>query len=280
MGIELIALYPFQNVVATGLAVVDLANLLGFNIETLYLQLGGTTFTKSMIATAQLKANGKTILDSTGSAIDTRMQWRGLSASATFLPIDFTEVRGRSKNALLSGSLDTTVGIKSLRLEVGISGATAPTLAGYAAVSAPLVAPEFAAIRPLIARVHRFTQVIGAAGTFGLQVPHLDPAYGGSLFKRICVFSANMTGLKVIRNGITEHESVAALNNFRCAYEGLRTSQTSFYPFDPIVDNFQEDRVFDTRPASGTTTTQILGTFSAGETITIESEVLEPLDAY
>lgn len=279
MAVELVRCYPFQNVVNTGLAVCDLANLLGYTIEGIYLQLGGT-FTKAQMTSIQLKANGKTIVDTTGTARDTAMTFRGLTASTTFLCLDFSEVRGRSKNALLSGCLDTTVGVKNLRLEVQITGATSPTLAAFAAVSAPLVAPEYRMIRPLIARVHRFTQVIGAAGTFGLQVPHLDPAYGGSLFKRILVFSANMTALQVIRNGITEHDSVAALNQYRLQYEGLRGNPASLYVYDPIVDNFQEDRVFDTRPASGTTTAQVLGTFSAGETITIESEVLEPLDAY
>jgi hypothetical protein len=278
--IELIKLLPFNNVVASGVAICDLVNLLGFTIETIFLQLGGGSLTKAMLTSVQLKANGKTILDSTGSAIDSRMQYRGLTANAAFLPIDFTEVRGRTKNALLSGGFDTTVGVKNLRLEVAITGATTPTLAGFASVSAPMVAPEFAAIRPLIARVHRATQTIGAAGQFALSVPHLDPAAGGSVFKRIVVFSAQMNGLLVVRNGINEHESVKALNDYRQQYEGLRSPQANVYVFDPIIDNFQEDRVFDTRQASGTQTAQFLGTFAAGETITIESEVLEPLDVY
>lgn len=282
--VELIKLLPFNNVAATALANCDLVNLLGYTIETIWLNLGGTIFTKAMLTSIQLKANSKVIFDSTGTATDTRMQYRGLTASATFLPIDFTEVRGRTKKNMLSGAFDTTVGVKNLRLECQITGATAPTLAGWADVSGPMVDPEYQDIRPLIARVHRATITIGAAGEFALNVPHMDPAAGGSLFKRIVVFSANMTALRVVRNGIEEHNSSTALQAFREPYQGLRTIQANTYVYDPIVDNFQEGRVWDTRLQPGqpgaTQTAQFLGTFSAGETITIESEVLEPLDAY
>lgn len=282
--IELLKLFPFNNVVATGLANADLSNLVGYSIETIYLQLGGGALTKAMLTSIQLKANGKIIYDSTGTATDARMQYRGLTANAAFLPIDFSEVRGRVKKNLLSGVFDTTLGTKSLRLEVGITGATTPTLAGFAAVGTPLTDAEFADIRPLIARVHRITQTIGAAGQFPLSVPHMDPTAGGSIFKRIAIFSANMTALQVFRNGIIEHDSVKAVNDYRQQYEGLRSPQASLYMFDPIVDNFQEQRVWDTRQSAGnpysTQSAQVLGTFSAGETITIEAEVLEPLDVY
>jgi hypothetical protein len=235
-----------------------------------------------MIAALQVKANGKVIVDSTGSRIDSRMAYRGLTQSATFLPVDFTEVRGRTKNALLSGGFDTTFGngTRNLRMEVTIAGATTPTLAGWAAVSPPMAEAEFQGIRPLVARVHNVSQTIGAAGTFPLQIPHFDPAVGGSLFKRIVWASANMTALQIVRNGIIEHDSIAAVNNFRQQYEGLRTPQASYYVYDPIIDNFQEGRVLDTRQAAGCSSAIAYGTFSAGETIVCEAETLEPLDVY
>jgi hypothetical protein len=278
-GIDTIKLPPFNNVAANSLANVDLSPLLGQTIHSLRLQMGGT-FTKAQMTSIQLKANGKTIIDTTGSRMDSRMQYRSLTATAAQIVIDFMEWRARSKGAWLSGAFDTTVGVKNLRLEIQIGAATSPTLAGFATVSPPITDPAYQQTRGLIARVHTVTQTIGAAGTFPLVIPHMDPLQGGSIFKRIAFFSANMTGLQVFRNGILVHESTKTDNDFRSQYEGQRTPQASLYPFDPIIPNLQEDEVFDTRPASGCQTAQVFGTFSAGETITTEVEVLEPLDVY
>lgn len=277
---QMLALQPFTNVVASGTAITDLRFLFGYSIERLILQLGGTTFTKAMITALQLKANSKVIFDSTGSRTDTRNQYRGITANAAFLTVDFLELRARSKLGLMMGAIDTSLGTKDLRLEVTISGANAPTLVGYAEVSPPQVAPEFQNLRALIARVHGASQTIGASGTFPLSVPHLDPNSGGSIFKRIHCFSANMTGARVERNGIREWEmNTTAANNF-IQGEYAKVAQSNLFPIDFVVDNLSEDRVLDTRPGARCTTANVFGTFSAGETITIEAETLEPLDAY
>ena len=277
---QLIPLQPFTNVVPAGIAISDLSNLFGYTVERLILQLGGTALTKAMLTGLQLKANGKVIFDSTGVATDAREQYRGITANANFLTIDFLELKARSKLGLMGGAIDTTLGIKNLRLEVTIAGATAPTLAGWAEVSIPQTSKEYQNVRPLIARVHRNTMTIGGAGTFLLAVPHIDPNQGGSIFKRIAVFSANITGARVERSGIREWDvSVAAMNSFNQGEYG-RVPQASLFVIDFVVDGLQEDRVLDTRPAAGCNIAACYGTFSAAETITIESEVLEPLDVY
>jgi hypothetical protein len=220
------------------------------------------------------------MFDSTGSATDSRMKFRGITADAAFLTIDFLELRARSKLGLMGGALDTTLGVKDLRLEVTIAGATTPTLLGYAEVTTPQLGQEYAFMRPLIARVHRLTQSIGGAGTFPLVVPHLDPNSGGSLFKRIAIFSANATGVRVERNGIREWDvSSVAANGYNQAEYG-RAAQSSLFVVDFVLDGIFEDRVLDTRPGGRTTTANVFGTFSGAETVTIEAEVLEPLDVY
>jgi hypothetical protein len=245
-----------------------------------FLQLGGGALTKAMLTSIQLKANGKVIWDSTGSATDLRMSFRGITANAAFITIDFLELKARAKNGLIGGSLDTTLGIKDLRLEVTVTGATTPTIVGYAEVSTPQTGPEYQYLRPLIARVHRLTQTIGAAGTFPLVIPHLDPNSGGSVFKRIAVLASLMTGARVERNGIREYDiATAAANNFNQVEYG-RVTQAGLWMIDFVVDGVFEDRVLDTRPGARCANAQVYGTFSGGETITIESEVLEPLDVY
>lgn len=280
MSANIIQLQPFTNVVAAGIALCDLRNLFGYGIERVTLNLGGGAFTKSMITGLQLKANGKVIVDTDGAKMDSRNQWRGIPASANFLTLDFLEIKMKTKAGMVAGVIDTTNGFKDLRLEVTTSGATTPTLTGFAETCSPLTAPEFAGIRPLVARVHRITQTIGGAGTFPLQVPHMDPNSGGSLFKRIAIFSANMTAARIERNGIREWEVLSAAQNNFNASEYLRVAQAGLFMVDFINDGFQEDRILDTRPAAKVTTAAMYGTFSAGETITIEVEVLEPMDVY
>lgn len=277
---QIVPLNPFQNVVASGTAICDLRNLFGYTVERIILQLGGGALTKAMLTGIQLKANGKVIFDSTGSRTDARMQFRGITGNVAFLTIDFCELKARSKLGLMGGALDTTLGIKDLRLEVTIAGATSPTLIGYAEISTPQLGQEYAFMRPLIARVHQLTQSIGGAGTFPIVVPHLDPNSGGSLYKRIAIFSAQITGARVERNGIREYEvSSIAANSFNQVEYG-RVAQASLWMIDFIADGIFEDRVLDTRPGGRTTTANVFGTFGGAETITIEAEVMEPLDVY
>lgn len=280
MAAQILALQPFNNVVASGTANTDLRTFFGYSIERIILQLGGGAFTKSMITSLQLKANSKVIVDTTGSRLDSRNQYRSITANASFLTVDLLELRAKTKLGMVGGALDTTLGIKDLRLEVTIAGATTPTLVGYVEVSVPQVAPEAQNVRPLIARVHNASQTIGAAGTFPVIVPHMDPNSGGSIFKRIALFSANCTGARIERNGIREWEvNSTAANNFNQTEYG-KTPQASLFMLDFMVDNLLEERVLDTRPAARCTTAACFGTFSATETITVEAEVLEPLDVY
>lgn len=279
MAATSLKLQPFTNVVNSGVAVTDLRHLFGYGLQRLILNLGGT-FTKSMITGLQLKANSKVIVDTDGAKMDLRNQYRGISANASFLTLDFMELFAKSKLGMEAGTLDTTVGIRDLRLEVQIAGATNPTLQGVAEVTTPQIAGEYQAVRPLISRIHRMTQTIGAAGEFALQVPHLDPNAGGSIFKRIAIYSANMTAARVERNGVRELDIYSkAFNDFNQA-EYKKVPQAGLFMLDFMIDNIMEQRLLDTRPAAGCTTCQIYGTFSAGETVVIEVEVLEPLDVY
>jgi hypothetical protein len=278
---QLRQLNPFNNVVASGIANCDLNPLLGTTLECLNLTLGGT-FTKAMITLIQLKANGKVIFETTGTNLDLLENYKAYAtADATKLSINFMEPKAKTVNAFQAGSIDLSPdsGITNLRLEVTISGATSPTLYGVAEVSPAIDIPSERAIRFLIQRRHRNTQTIGAAGTFSLQVPHLDPSGGGSVFKRIAIYSANCTAIKAMREGITEFEVLKADNEW-IQKKALKTPQTNLVVFDPILDGIQAGRVWDTRPANGVKSAQLYGTFSAGETITIETEELLPLNMY
>lgn len=273
---------PFNNVVATGIANCDLNPLLGTTLECLNLSLAGTSLTKAMLTLIQLKANGKVIFETTGTNLDLLENFKGYaSADATKLSINFMEPKAKTVNAFQAGAIDLSPesGITNLRLEVTITGATAPALSAIAEVSPAIAIPSEAAIRFLMLRRHRNTQTIGAAGTFSLQVPHIDPAGGGSVFKRIAIYSANCTAFKAMREGITEFDVTKAENEW-IQKKALRTPQTNLVVFDPVLDGIQAGRVWDTRPSNGVRSAQLYGTFSGAETITLETEELIPLSLY
>jgi hypothetical protein len=270
-----IRLLPFNNVQNTGLATCDLSNLLGSSVERIVLALSGTTFTKAMMTSIQLKANGKIIWDTTGARRDAAMQYRGITAGAGFLVLDFSEIRAKTELGQNLGALDTTVGIQSLKLEIQITGATAPQLSGFAETNRPQIDAAQAPTRGLITRVHAATITIGAAGTFGVPVPHFAPSEGGTIIKRILFFSANMNALLIKKSGIVIEDSTKAFNDYNQA-EYRKVPQAGLFVYDPIVDDNQS-QVLSTRDAQ---TMELLATFSAGETITVEVEVLEPLGAF
>lgn len=275
-----IVLDPFQNVVASGVAINDLNKLLGSVLEKLTLTLGGT-FTKSMITLINLKANGKVIFETDGTKLDASNLYNGGTSDVTVLKIDFMDRKAITANARQAGAIDLSIasGIKSLRLEITVAGATSPTLVGFADVSPPTDDPAEAGIRGLMERRHRASFVVGAAGTFALPIPHLDPAGGGSAFRRIFLYSANCTGFKTVREGITEHE-LTKLQNENAQKDNFKTPQANLVVFDPVQDGQLAGRIWDTRPAVGVRSAQFYATFSAGETITIETEELLPFGAY
>lgn len=271
---------PFQNVANSGVAINDMNKFLGTVLEKITLTLGGT-FTRSMITKIELKANAKVIWESDGTKLDATNLYLGGASDVTVLKIDFMDRKAVTVNARQAGAIDLSVGsgISNLRLEVTISGATSPTLVGFCDVSPPTADPAEAGIRGLILRRHRATHVIGAAGTFALPIPHLDPAGGGSNFRRIYIYSANLNAIKTAREGVTEHE-LTKLQNEAAQKDNFRTPQANLVVFDPVQDGQLSGRTWDTRPAAGVRSAQFYGTFSAGETITIETEELLPLSAY
>ncbi|WP_288254046.1 major capsid protein P2 [uncultured Hydrogenophaga sp.] len=276
-----IRLDAFQNVANSGVAINDLNKLLGTVLEKITLTLGGT-FTRSMITALQLKANGKVIWETSGARLDLVNMYNGGSADVTILKLDFMDRRAVTVNARQAGALDLSAasGITQLRMEVTIAGATNPTLVGFADVSPPVSDPAAgeAGIRFLIKRKHQATYVVGGAGEFALPVPHLDPAGGGSNYSRICIYSANLTAIKTVRDGITEHELTKAQNE-AAQKDNFKAPQSGLVVFDPVQTGTLMGNTWDTRKGVVGSAT-FYASFSSGETITIETEELIPLAAF
>lgn len=275
-----VLLDPTQNIVASGTAIIDMNKFLGSVLEKCTFTLGGT-FTKAMITYLALKANGKIIWESSGAGLDASNIYNGGVSDVTVLKVDFMDRKAVTVNARQAGAIDLSVGsgITSLRWEITTAGATSPTLVGFADVSPPTADPAEAGIRGLIARRHRITYSAPAAGTFALPIPHLDPAGGGSAYRRVYFYSANMNAIKTVREGIVEHE-LTKLQNENAQKDNFKVPQANLLVFDPVQDGQLTGRLWDTRPGVGVRSAQFYATFSGAETITIETEELLGLGAY
>ena len=152
---------PFTNVAASGVASVSLP--VGMSYNRIFLQLGGTTFTKSMITDIKVRVNGKVVLQNTGSRLDAINAYRGRGSNANFLIIDFTEPEAKTMSDQYIGNVNTASGVSSFTIEVTIAGATAPTLDSWSELAPP-------APLGIIAKQIQFTTSFGGSGEFPFKL--------------------------------------------------------------------------------------------------------------
>lgn len=262
---------PFSNVVASGTATNQVTP--GRTLENLRLKLGGTTFTKAMISQVKIKANGKVIVEATGSDIDKINTYRGHTADAAFLDLYFADYQLNNELDRMVGAFDTSMGISNITSEITIAGATAPVLTPILVESAAQKTNtgEAAAFAPLISKLLRYPFNIATGGRLPVNVPFGPQS--GSIIKRLHVFhSGNMTGATVKEDGLVIHESVKAENEYEQKRFG-RVPQTNVYTLDFVADG-DIRKALDTRNARSL---EWLFDFSAADTGTVYVEYLDPL---
>lgn len=262
---------PFSNVVPSGVATNQVTP--GRTLENLRLRLGGTTFTKAMISMLRLKANGKTILEGTGTQIDAINAYRGEATNAAFLDLQFADYSLIDELDRMVGAFDTSLGIGNITTEVTISGATAPTLLPILVESAQQKdrAGNAAPFAPLIHKILSYPFNVSTGGKLPVNLP-FGPQVG-SIIKRIHFFhSGTMTGVEVKEDGLIVHESVAAENTFDQQKAG-RVPQSNVYTVDFVLDG-NIKKALDTRSARSL---EVLPTFSGAGNGTVLVEYLDPL---
>jgi hypothetical protein len=258
----------FNNVVATGTA--NIPNLHQGDIcQALVLKLGGTALTKAMIAAIRVKLGGKSIVDGvSGNEMDKINSYMKRTANANYLVIWFSDPNARTIDGEDIGGIDTSLGYGTFSIEVDIAGATAPTLECWMLKSP--VDPA-ATDRAVFRAYTKATQTIGAAGTFSLT-----PALGSVVGNLICrnhFFHANLTQLDVKKAGldIWDQGEVAVTQFLQNSLN--RTTQAGHLAYDPIFDNNQSNSVSTTRGDGTPASLEFRGKFSAGDTVTMVSEI-------
>lgn len=218
---------PFTNVAAAGVASVSLP--VGMSYNRIVLALGGGAFTKAMITDIKTRVNGKVVFQNSGSRLDLMNTFRGLTASAAFLTVDFTEPRAKDMGEEYIGNINTAKGVSSVTMEVTIAGATTPTLDSYSELGPP-------AALAVIAKQILFTTSFAGAGKFPFKL--IDVANRGAILKRVhFAHTGAVTALEVKKNGIVIFDNIpVAVNTF---YQGeyQKTAQANLYTWDPCLDN-------------------------------------------
>jgi len=266
----------FDNVVADGVATAKLDPLIGRAVDRLILQLGGTALTKAMLTNIRLLANEKPIFEDTGARIDDRNEYRGITANAAFLTLDFNEIRAHSNVDKQAGALDTLgAGIRKLVLECTIAGATAPTLAARAMVSRSPQSSN-ALYNALLAKVLNRTQNFAAAGEFPMA---LNYAQGmRSFLKRVHLFSSTVTAVRVrktYKSNITDEifKGTDAQNDFVQTEYG-RVPQANVF----TVDFMPDGDVTKSLALEDAQAMEWLVTVSGAGNVVMVSELLDPLN--
>lgn len=264
---------PFSNVVATGTATSQVTP--GRTLENFQLKLGGTALTKAMVSLFRMKANGKTIIEGTGTQIDKINAYRGTgTTNAGFLDVYFTDYCLNNELDRQVGAFDTSVGIANITTEVTIAGATAPVLTPILVESAAQKSKqgEMLPFAPLISKVLRYPYNIATGGKLPVTVP-FGPQ-NGAIIKRLHVLSNNglMTGATVKQDSLVIHESIKAENEFMQTRHG-RVPQANMYTIDFVIDG-DIKKALDTRDARSL---EWLFDFSGADSGDVIVEYLDPL---
>lgn len=262
---------PFANVVANGQTTNNITP--GRTLEVFRLRLAGTSLTKAMITLFKLKANGKPIIEATGTQIDKVNAYRGEATNAAFLDVQFADYTGLGEIDRQVGSFDTGMGIANITTEVTIAGATAPQITPILIESAnqKVSSGASAGHAPFISKLLSYPFNISSGGKLPITVP-FGPQ-NGAVIKRLHVFhTGNMIGATVKQDAIVVHESVKVENEFDQTKAG-RVPQANCYTIDFMLDG-NVSKALDTRDAKSL---EWLFDFSAADNGTVLVEYLDPL---
>lgn len=226
---------PFSNVVPSGTATNQLTP--GRTLENLQLKLGGTALTKAMISLFRMKANGKTIVEATGSQLDKINAYRGTgTTNAKFLDVFFTDYSLNNELDRQVGAFDTSIGIANLTTEITTAGATAPQITPILLESAAQKSRqgEMLPFAPLISKLLRYPYNIATGGKLPVTVP-FGPV-NGAIIKRLHIVSNNgtVTGVTVKEDSLVIHESTKDENEFMQVRAG-RVPQAGMYTVDFVM---------------------------------------------
>ncbi len=262
---------PFSNVVPTGTATNQITP--GRTLENFRIKLGGTTLTKAQLSNIRVKANGKIIIEGSGSELDKVNAYRGEATAAEFIDVQFADYSMLAEFDRMVGAFDTSLGISNITTEITTAGATAPVMTPILIESAQQKARDGSAapFASLLTKVLRYPYSQATGGKLPITVPFGPQS--GAIIKRFHVFhTGNMIGATVKQDGLIVHESTQDENEFDQLKAG-RVPQTNVFTIDFVLDGGIK-KALDTRDAKSL---EWLLEFSAADSGTVLVEYLDPL---
>lgn len=234
----------FEGVAAGATATLRLP--IGLTYEQLLISYSGITL--AQMTGIRVIGNGKTFQRFTsGTRLDTLNQYHGRAAANGVIVIDFTRYglrtrAGEELTGLGTGapSRDMSIELSTLALEIDIDAAAAAPALSCKAVQSP---PTNLG---LLRHVREFGYSPSAAGDYEISdIPK------GHLFNSVHFCSAQVSALKVERDGFTVFERSATENSLLQS-DGVRVPQAGVFTFDPTEggnggETFQTAGVHDLR---------------------------------
>jgi len=227
-------------------------------LEYISLILGGTTFTKAMITSLQIRLGQKPIWNlgfgNTNAGTDVQAintYESSVVGTATLLTLRFANPYARTPKQQYLGACDMgTVGVNNMTLLVTITGATAPTLVAYAEVAPPKTLD--AASNLLFRAILETPLAIPGAGTFVPFLINYGQA-GGALLRRLVFATANsnLTAVEIKRDGLDIFEQLPV-----AAFQAIQldifphTPQAGYVMYDAIEDEIESKALTTVRQDS------------------------------
>lgn len=229
-----IKLPQFQNVGPNQRVSVPLS--LGVTYEKLYIKLG-TNITPALITNIVMKINNKEFMrwDRAADLIALNA-YKGNQTNAGYITIDFTERLARDEVAMKLGTIAATqqAGVQSITLEFDLGNyvqAAGSIIEGWADIEAP-------SANKIIQRVQTQQKVIGGAATEQIIIPY---GQNGFQVKRLIVRHANVTSIKVRRDGVDIYEDLPVALAHQRQVDFGRTPQAGYHILDFMPDALQSN---------------------------------------
>lgn len=275
-----VKLPDFSNVVADGTATLKIPRY-AMTLDRIMLRLGGTALTKAMVSFIRVKIGARTVwsVETQGSVaggthLDAMNTYRGVNASTLHLVIDFTDRDFASMVAREIGGIDLSKLAEDVYLEVGISGATAPTLYAVGYFTPPQGPSEDP--RQLMKKLVAVPWSVSAAGQF--MIP-FEPK--GALIQRVHLFyngtdwsastDGNISKVEVKKNGLVVFDPPALDNRYGQTEYG-KVPQSKCFTIDFVEDNNPGGALV----TADARTLEFRGTFGAADSGIAYFEVLDP----
>lgn len=223
MAKRTISLPSFGGVSEGATATLNLP--IGWNYHSLILTRGGTTFDHDHMTAIRVLADGVPVWDVTGAHLDDQQEHDGLANgnNTTGLSVINFERAGLSLPRQRAATAIDSRLMRTLQVEVDISGTTAPTLSAKGLVSTGALADA------RIVKKRKFTRTATGSGTLEVS----DLPFGSDLINRIFLHhGGNVDSVTMKRDNAIVYERSEAEQNL-IQSNGVKTTVSNVFVIDP-----------------------------------------------